>query len=631
MTQIITTPEDRIGAQLMDYISKKTNLAVLLTGNWGSGKTHYIKNTFFSALTTKTTYKPVIISLFGVNSINDVKEKLMTELYPMLENKYIKAGTPIFKAVVKAVDVTRFIGQGLFESTIDTVSEVIKTKRLQKRDALNLAEIVIIFDDLERANPALLSENQLLGYVNGLTEDQVKVIIIANEEKLDKEVYQYVKEKTIGTTIHFRQSFDDTFLAILAASELENSYLKFLNENKNTIRDFLTKENKQQINYRTLNYFVVYFYEVAHFVQSGIGIHELDRLKAEILYDLLRFSLCITIEFKRGRIDFMQNQNLNDNTRFAIRKLYDTDTVTPMDIGEEIMQDYFPEDDFHYFQSVFSYLTGGDLFDKLTLVKELKQKYHIIDEQISESYKIFNRLSSARYFEQSDAEIVSDIRKMRTYALAGQYLARDYQSVFYFILRDGNLLNLNPEKLCKSFEAILKKTGTKQPYDPLMQRYLSYSGEGEYAEKYSRLKRIALDLNKRAGELENRQIDLKWQYELKHDYEKLHHFLLSEINKPYGRATLSGVSPRIFFSVFKTANNLQKQRMITLYHVLYNNHRGNTEKEDYDFAVALEKYIIQHLSKHPAKNASGNLILQLKNQIESHKKALAYTVGVLPE
>ncbi|AZA79314.1 hypothetical protein EG347_18300 [Chryseobacterium sp. G0186] len=58
------------------YLQNETNNSLLITGDWGVGKTYYYKNilekeieTFPTYFDNKKKYKSIVVSLFGISSI----------------------------------------------------------------------------------------------------------------------------------------------------------------------------------------------------------------------------------------------------------------------------------------------------------------------------------------------------------------------------------------------------------------------------------------------------------------------------------------------------------------------------------------------------------------------------------
>ena len=74
-----------------DYLIKESNNALLITGEWGVGKTYFFNNILSKEIEKVSTkenesvkYKPIRISLSGVTSIDDIERRIVAELYPSL-------------------------------------------------------------------------------------------------------------------------------------------------------------------------------------------------------------------------------------------------------------------------------------------------------------------------------------------------------------------------------------------------------------------------------------------------------------------------------------------------------------------------------------------------------------------
>lgn len=75
------------------YLKINTNSALAITGEWGSSKTYYYKNTI-EQLITKTKviecehqYRSVLVSLFGLKSIEDIQTEIILALTRHLKTK----------------------------------------------------------------------------------------------------------------------------------------------------------------------------------------------------------------------------------------------------------------------------------------------------------------------------------------------------------------------------------------------------------------------------------------------------------------------------------------------------------------------------------------------------------------
>lgn len=76
--------------ELIGYIdSKETCGAMLLTGQWGCGKTHLINN-LIKQTAVDGKYVMIVISLFGVDSItmlnNKIKERVALAIFPYFKH-----------------------------------------------------------------------------------------------------------------------------------------------------------------------------------------------------------------------------------------------------------------------------------------------------------------------------------------------------------------------------------------------------------------------------------------------------------------------------------------------------------------------------------------------------------------
>jgi hypothetical protein len=228
---------DHIRKYLNYYIALQGNVsfAVLLSGEWGCGKTWFIEQ-FVSEYKKNSPEgsRFLYISLYGLTSTREIDEQVFRQLHPVLSSKpMIWAGkflTGVLKTSLK-IDVGS-----------DANSSATITPELKDADVpdylRNTDDCVFIFDDLERCR---IDGPVVLGYINSLVEHQnSKVIVIANEEELEKPTsgdnsiiqfadYWRIKEKLIGKT--FRISYD-----------LESALVSFLNELQTiSARDCLEK------------------------------------------------------------------------------------------------------------------------------------------------------------------------------------------------------------------------------------------------------------------------------------------------------------------------------------------------------------------------------------------------------
>lgn len=152
----------------------KTHTAIMLTGEWGSGKTYFIENELIPFLQGNKKNECVVISLYGLEELSEISKSIYMELRMKLpKNNSEKAATTkiIAKTVVKNV-IGRFgIDANMSEDDLQNIYS-----------SVDLAGKLLIFEDLERSNIEIV---KLLGYINNLVErDGVKVLLVANENEI---------------------------------------------------------------------------------------------------------------------------------------------------------------------------------------------------------------------------------------------------------------------------------------------------------------------------------------------------------------------------------------------------------------------------------------------------------------
>lgn len=268
-----------------DYLeTPKTDYALMIKGDWGSGKTYFIKNSLFSYINEiesleknkegkKLKYDSHYISLFGVTSSDEINEKIQLELNPWMKSKLwlvTKTGLNKFAS---------FFNIGFTKKEEQKFISIINIKQNN----------VLFFDDLERIRN---KENlpSILGQINQLTEHQnLKVIIVCNSKKAD-ELFSKTNEKTIRFSTLYQPDIRSIYDEIIKNYDAE--YNSFLNDKK----DFILKifEEVSYNNLRTLRFILDIFQKVFQNSKS-------EKFTEEILERFLLFLTIYSIENKEGK------------------------------------------------------------------------------------------------------------------------------------------------------------------------------------------------------------------------------------------------------------------------------------------------------------------------------------------
>ena len=65
---------------VLNYLSMEVSGALLVTGDWGCGKTYHFKNYLFPEI-RKMHRVPVMVSLFGLKDVKELPEKICVHIW----------------------------------------------------------------------------------------------------------------------------------------------------------------------------------------------------------------------------------------------------------------------------------------------------------------------------------------------------------------------------------------------------------------------------------------------------------------------------------------------------------------------------------------------------------------------
>ena len=248
--------------ELIRYCSKDQHLgALLLTGEWGCGKTYLIETELAEAL--RDTHFIVRVSLFGVSSIDAmqdaVRRQWLLTCTPFLgrlhqgkdsqakNNKFITAFNSILKifnpvagnvaSAIVTVDPLEYIP---LEPVVDDYLSSGGKKR-----------VVLVFDDLIHSK---LDWVDIVGCINEYCENKgFKTILIANEEVInaserkDDVAFRRMTEKTIIRKVLYIPDYQEIIHGLISrGSWPSQEYAAFLTENEKMIFDIFALDPPQQ-------------------------------------------------------------------------------------------------------------------------------------------------------------------------------------------------------------------------------------------------------------------------------------------------------------------------------------------------------------------------------------------------
>lgn len=188
-------PQSHLEKYLAYYVGRqKPGYAVLVAGEWGTGKTHQVR---CALPDTHAHY----ISLFGLNTPSEIEAQIFTKMFPTAGAT--KRITEKMGSISVGIPGLGSLGTGGLLSVLTGL--FIKNKVDNSRP--------LILDDLERCS---VENAVLLGIINRYVEHHgCRVIVIAHDTKL-VETFADTKEKVFGQTFHIEPNVEAAFAEFVA-------------------------------------------------------------------------------------------------------------------------------------------------------------------------------------------------------------------------------------------------------------------------------------------------------------------------------------------------------------------------------------------------------------------------------
>lgn len=236
--------------------------ALMISGEWGCGKTYLINNIFIPSV--KDKYVIVCVSLFGINSLDalrvEVKKKWLekaTELDKQNGKNILKINDSIKNFLNPIKDILPDTWQKKAE-IVSSIMDLVNFIPIKNR--MNEKKVILVFDDLERSN---ISSTDLLGCINDYCENQkFNTIIVANEEKIkdsldNKLSYREIKEKIVQRVIAFAPDYGEVVSNSIESMSCNSTYKKLLKKNKELLVKILSGDFNDNViieQYKAENY-----------------------------------------------------------------------------------------------------------------------------------------------------------------------------------------------------------------------------------------------------------------------------------------------------------------------------------------------------------------------------------------
>ncbi|MHB8115493.1 MAG: P-loop NTPase fold protein [Acidithiobacillus ferrivorans] len=360
-----------ISKAVAEYISAShTDFSIMITGEWGSGKTHYAKNEIRD-IVTRSGMKFGYVSLYGIDDPKDIDGRVFNSVFPFRETNTYK----LTKAVAEIL---------LKRENIDVAVQQLN---------VSLENIVIVFDDFERINTDITG---IFGVINNYSEHKhTKVILICDESKIKSEQrdqYETTKEKVVRFTLCYKADAEQAVSGIINES-LSNfpEIYPILVRNKNYLEHvFILKGS----NIRTLHAARESLRNAVGTLQTRIGLSHIDAFIDATLKCLVGYHC----ELSRGHSEelkkFVKQPPKPLELLFLKRNSEDIDSGSDIEYAENFYRDYFQGDNNPFVSQ-----------SSLTLSMYGVCDFDLIDDE-------YNLFVSERYNNDNKMSLLSDYTRM---------------------------------------------------------------------------------------------------------------------------------------------------------------------------------------------------------------------------
>ncbi len=513
---------------ILDYIrSDYTDYAIMINGEWGSGKTyfwnHKIRPKIESMQLNGKRYTAIYMSLYGISNLEEISKKIFIETTQLMDKnlkKYMDASgvSTIPEYAKTGLDMANFFG----------VTQ--NGDRIDYKEFFSTDDKVLCFDDLERANVDVID---ILGYINNFVEhDHIKTIIICNEKELstklknsnlemktfiatyllDKENklniktdkpmverirdtieyvfdkandYERIKEKLIGETFEYAPEFNYIINGLLMRYEKYPDLIRFLRENTGLIISTFNKSGTR--NLRILKHSLTNFKKIFDMVNKYY-----PNTNHRILQTMLIFTIAISFEIKAGKITKDKFVNIRNNEEYkailvSSRVFMDNRQFYIKEFDNNYYYNFKAE--YRFFKFIEMYVRTR-IFDMRTFKEDMEVIINTID---TDKLPACKRLLTEEYWKISDdqfpgviEEALDDVKNgkvelinvVKLYAYFSYFVKRDLinydmRTIKAVFLNGMNIASLS-SSYCDNVEEELSRVALEEDNSEDMQEILKY-------------------------------------------------------------------------------------------------------------------------------------------------------------
>ena len=515
---------------ILDYIrADYTDYAIMINGEWGSGKTYFwnnkIRNKIESMQLNGKRYKTIYMSLYGISNLEEISKKIFIETTQLMDKnlkRYMNSNGEI--------TIPEYAKTGLDMANLFGVTQ--NGDKIDYADFFATDDKVLCFDDLERANVDVID---ILGYINNFVEhDHIKTIIICNEKELstklkssnlemktfiatyllDKEGslvkktdkpmveriqdtieyvfdkandYERIKEKLIGETFEYAPEFNYIINGILMRYEKYPELIRFLRENTNLIISTFNKSGTR--NLRILKHALNDFKKIFDMVNKAY-----PNTNNRVMQTMLIFTIAISFEIKAGKVTKDKFININSNEEYKA-------ILVSSRVFMDNRQFYIKEFDNNYyynFKAEYRFFKFIEIYVRTRIfdMKVFKDNMEVIINTVdTDKLPAYKRLLTEEYWKITDDQfdgviesIISDVKEGKikpieivklfayfSYFIKKNLISYDMKTIKSVFTNGMNMAALNAE-YCSNVEEELDTISVNE-VGPDMDEIIKYFNE----------------------------------------------------------------------------------------------------------------------------------------------------------
>lgn len=608
-----------IASVITDYLKDTdTDYALMINGAWGSGKTFFIKNALKLEIEKivcpiqkdndkRKNYKQLYVSLYGVSSVGEIKERIFYAINPKF--KWLEI---VSNKIVSAAEGIPMLG-----GSIKGILSYSKKEKAAIRDAItNYADKVLFFDDLERIDKDKIDTQTVLGYINSLTEhNHYKVVVVANDEILDNE-YKQFKEKTIRFSYCHSPKMADIFDSVCEKFKENEQYKTFLNEQKQFILDIISAGACKNI--RTL-IFIMDIYQKIFRQTDG-------EYSKEINQDLLLPFVIISIEAKKGHtkeelkdvlqsintlsfMHFLPSQEQDDNKQSTPKGKYEQELKVKYERfknGRTIQ----------FYDILFDLVYDGYVVpaDLSTIISDIRNTY-LANKETEES-KLVEQIRNWTLI--SDDEFLSVVERLRSNVSSNKYGVFDLLRIYAAFIQIDTMGICDfrfSENDTDTFKKAIDNSMTNQPYSSSLAVKLPSWDETDKSEagiKYNDLRQYVLEINDKNEEKSKLNEKCGILHMMRDNKaEQFKRFFAEYANK----VLFVDIQPEDLIAELVVASAEIKQVFLWGLTGFFHENLANPSQDDLDYLEKMSEVLNNYLNKQTMRKVSLANLFRIQNYL----------------